>query len=535
MPNPRVSILMPVYNNGDYVAEAIESMLSQTFDDFELIVLDDCSTDHSRQVIEEFKDKRIIYHRNEKNLGLANNLNVGLDLARGEFIARMDGDDISLPERLQTQIDFLDRNPDIDLCSCGLEKFGKETDVWIRESDPEQVKITMMFYSPVLHATSVWRRDVFEKYQLRYRQAAFPAEDYDLWARAVFHCQLVNIPQVLYKYRIHGIQVTKTDDRTELRDRQIRLDYLRKALPDLSDDEAELIVNDLRKKEVTAQRLLQISNRLIELNSKNRFFNEKLLRKRFEKILFTTYNQQSETFANKKAFADLGFIVGTKYLFYSMKKHIRLFLKAVNAKRKDRNVSLFLTTKLFLAKSLLQNLIVVNKKTSLDIAKSAKINVVSGKLSINKGWTRKDPFCSLFFMADGAVLEVRKAFDIYSGAKIYINKNAKLILGSGYINHNINLSCFERIEIGEGVVISENVTIRDSDDYEIIGNNKSITQPIKIGNHVWVGMNVTILKGVTIGDGAIIAAGAVVNKDVPANTLVGGVPAKVIKTGVEWK
>ena len=216
---------MPVYNNGNYV-EAIESMLCQTFSDFELIVLDDCSTDHSREVIESFADKRIIYHRNEKNLGLANNLNIGLDLARGEFIARMDGDDISLSERLQIQVDFLDSHADIDLCSCGLEKFGKETDIWIRETDPEQVKITMMFFSPVLHATSVWRREKFEKHGLRYRQEAFPAEDYDLWARAIASgLQLANIPQVLYKYRIHGVQVTKTDDRNLVREIEIRQEF----------------------------------------------------------------------------------------------------------------------------------------------------------------------------------------------------------------------------------------------------------------------------------------------------------------------
>lgn len=284
---PRVSILMPVYNNGDYVAEAIESMLGQTFGDFELIVLDDCSTDHSREVIEDFSDKRIIYHRNEKNLGLANNLNVGLDMARGELIARMDGDDISLPDRLQVQVDFLDKNPDIDLCSCGLEKFGQETDVWIRESDPEQVKITMMFYSPVLHATSVWRRASFEKHDLRYRQEAFPAEDYDLWARAVFHCRLTNIPDVLYRYRIHGIQVTKTDDRVSQRDRQIRLDYLRKALPNLAEEEiVEFIERFIEKKALnlnSAQALKTIYQGVLQANAKSRFFNQEKLKIRLKR------------------------------------------------------------------------------------------------------------------------------------------------------------------------------------------------------------------------------------------------------------
>ncbi|NLO69442.1 MAG: glycosyltransferase, partial [Porphyromonadaceae bacterium] len=294
--SPRVSILMPVYNNGDYVAEAIESMLGQTFGDFELIVLDDCSTDHSREVIEDFSDKRIIYHRNEKNLGLANNLNVGLDMARGELIARMDGDDISLPDRLQVQVDFLDNNPDIDLCSCGLEKFGQETDVWIRESDPEQVKITMMFYSPVLHATSVWRRASFEKHDLRYRQEAFPAEDYDLWARAVFHCRLTNIPEVLYRYRIHGIQVTKMDDRAKEKTFEIVNSYLSAALPELNNiHRKRLIKNFLQIEQVSHHNYKDVKSEYIsflKVAERNDFFEKKLLiknlKRKYQNMCFAT-------------------------------------------------------------------------------------------------------------------------------------------------------------------------------------------------------------------------------------------------------
>lgn len=290
--SPRVSILMPVYNNELYVAEAIESMLNQTFGDFELIVLDDCSSDNSQDVVESFTDNRIIYHRNEKNLGLANNLNVGLDLAKGEFIARMDGDDISLPTRLETQVNFLDLHSDIDLCSCGLEMFGHEKTVWIRESDPEQVKITMLFYSPVLHATSVWRRESFKKNNLRYDQNAFPAEDYDLWGRAVFFCKLVNIPQVLYRYRIHGIQVTKTDDRTAIRDRSIKTDYLKNALPTLSSADREMFIEKfIYKNDITIQNIKSLKElylKIIEANNTVNFFDIKRLNKRLERYYQNT-------------------------------------------------------------------------------------------------------------------------------------------------------------------------------------------------------------------------------------------------------
>jgi acetyltransferase-like isoleucine patch superfamily enzyme len=175
------------------------------------------------------------------------------------------------------------------------------------------------------------------------------------------------------------------------------------------------------------------------------------------------------------------------------------------------------------------------RKTALKVEKTATITSIRGTFRFNKKWTSNDPFPSLLYLGKNASIEVKDSFSIHSGSRVYVNQGAKLILGSGFINNNLNLSCFEQIEIGFGVAISENVCIRDSDDHTILSSPHTKTQAIKIGNHVWIGMNVTILKGVTIGDGAIIAAGSVVTKDIPAKTLAAGVPAKVIKTEVEWK
>jgi acetyltransferase-like isoleucine patch superfamily enzyme len=131
---------------------------------------------------------------------------------------------------------------------------------------------------------------------------------------------------------------------------------------------------------------------------------------------------------------------------------------------------------------------------------------------------------------------INKNFFFLYGSSIYINENATLTIGSGYCNINASISCFESITIGNEVFISENVMIRDSDDHNISGGKSTKkTSPIYIGNHVWIGARVTILKGVTIGDGAVIAAGTVVNKDVEPNTLVGGVPSKIIRNNISWE
>ncbi len=169
------------------------------------------------------------------------------------------------------------------------------------------------------------------------------------------------------------------------------------------------------------------------------------------------------------------------------------------------------------------------------IGRNVTINV-NKRFVFNKNWNEKrdrnNTIPALFELSDNAKLIVDD-FRIYAGGKVCVASNAELKLGTGYINHNTSIECFQRIEIGNNVCISDNVQIRDSDNHLIKGKEQESTKPIVIKDDVWIGMGAIILKGVTIGEGAIVAAGAVVNKDVPPHTLVGGVPAKILKENVE--
>lgn len=178
--------------------------------------------------------------------------------------------------------------------------------------------------------------------------------------------------------------------------------------------------------------------------------------------------------------------------------------------------------------------IICLKKSNFQLAKSSKI-ILNGTLMFSDNDINGSTRQSNLRMDKDSILEIKKFFSIYYGADIILFKGAKLNLGSGFFNSNIKIRCHERIEIGEDVAISHDVTIMDSDAHEGLWEGYEKTKPIKIGNHVWIGTRVTILKGVTIGDNAIIAAGSVVTKDVPNNTIVAGVPAKVIKTDINWK
>lgn len=167
------------------------------------------------------------------------------------------------------------------------------------------------------------------------------------------------------------------------------------------------------------------------------------------------------------------------------------------------------------------------------IHKEAKVNIKDAFL-FNICWEGKQNQAATLSLAENSELDVGY-FRTYGGTYISVAPGAKLSLGTGFLNNNSKISCFEEITIGKGVKISEDVLIRDSDNHTILRAGFKKTAPIKIGNHVWIGARAVILKGVTIGDGAVIAAGAVVNKDVPPNTLVGGVPAKILKENISWE
>jgi glycosyltransferase involved in cell wall biosynthesis len=199
---------MCVYNGQEFLTEAVQSVLSQTFTSFEFIVVNDGSTDGSAAILLSFNDPRIRIIENVRNLGLIRSLNIGLEAARGELIARMDADDICVPERFAKQVDFLDRDPDIGLCGTWLQIIGEDQ----RYTFPlthEEIKVALLEYNPIAHPSIMFRSRVIKEAGLTY-DIDFPgAEDYELWTRAIFLTKFANIPEPLLFYRKHSQQVTQ--------------------------------------------------------------------------------------------------------------------------------------------------------------------------------------------------------------------------------------------------------------------------------------------------------------------------------------
>lgn len=279
--SPKVSILMPIYYTASYLKEAVDSILAQTYTDFELITLDDCSPDNAQEILDQYSDERIVRYKGVTNRGLSNVLNVGLTMAKGEYIARMDSDDVSFPERLATQIQFMEQHPEVDLCSCGMELFEARSEVWTRNADPRKVELEALFFSPILHASSLWRKDSFEKHGLIFDQDMVPAEDYDLWVRALLcRLTLVNMPQVLYRYRIRPNQATSNSEACNAKVLEIRRKYLQATLPALSEGYVE---DFLEMTTLSWRRFILLMWAVVRSNGQSRFFDQKLLVKRLVK------------------------------------------------------------------------------------------------------------------------------------------------------------------------------------------------------------------------------------------------------------
>ncbi len=205
---PKISVVMPAYNAEKYIAEAIESILSQTFRDFEFIIINDGSTDRTKEIILSFGDARIVYLENEKNLGIVETLNRGLDAARGEYIARMDADDAAMPERFEKQLAYMEKHPEVGVLGCGIRIFGEGTFEHDRtfSTSSEDLQAELLFSSCMAHPSVMIRRAALG--DIRYEKEFAGAEDYLMWWRLAQRCSLSTLPEVLQKYRIHGGQIT---------------------------------------------------------------------------------------------------------------------------------------------------------------------------------------------------------------------------------------------------------------------------------------------------------------------------------------
>lgn len=209
---PEISVILPVYNAQLFLKEAIDSVLQQSFSNFELIIINDGSTDKSHEIIIGYKDERIIY-REQKNSGLAATLNNAIHLARAEYIARMDNDDVSLPDRFEKQLKFMKEHPQTGLLGTATEiidENGKTTSRFMQHPCGNvALKLALMFNNPFVHASVMFKKSVFVKAgEYSVDQNYF--EDYNLWSRMARVSNIANLSQRLLKYREVSTSMSRT-------------------------------------------------------------------------------------------------------------------------------------------------------------------------------------------------------------------------------------------------------------------------------------------------------------------------------------
>ncbi|RLC61459.1 MAG: hypothetical protein DRI01_08460 [Chloroflexi bacterium] len=199
---PKVSVVMSVYNGEKYLREAIESILNQTFTDFEFLIVNDGSTDGSLEIIQGYPDERIRVINNEQNIGLTRSLNKAISQAKGEYIARQDADDISLPERFEQQLRYFDQYPEVALLGTSVYKIDEQGRVVGRIIVPAEPGGNLLRANQFSHGSTIFKREVVDRLG-GYNELFRYCQDYEFWGRIAKHYPVRNLPQPLYKLRFH--------------------------------------------------------------------------------------------------------------------------------------------------------------------------------------------------------------------------------------------------------------------------------------------------------------------------------------------
>lgn len=283
-----VSVIMSNYNTPEeYLRASIESILNQTYQNFEFIIVDDCSTDNSLSIIESYTDDRIKIIKNPQNLGITKSLNRALAVARGEFVARMDADDISLETRFAKQVEFLKNHPDHIVCGTGVRLIGdwqtKHTNEYICSiiPDKETYQIQLLFsnYPNIVHPTAMFNHNILLKHNITYNENYPLAQDYRMWVSCSEASECANINEILLKYRVHGKAVS--NDKKELQKKiaiQIIQEQLDKLHVKLDEDYADIHKGFLFNRKPYDIRCKKWIKTLLKQNKKYKIYNQKKMK-----------------------------------------------------------------------------------------------------------------------------------------------------------------------------------------------------------------------------------------------------------------
>ncbi len=212
---PAITVILPAYNGATYLEESVESILSQTVSDFELIAINDGSTDNTFDILQGYskKDQRVVLIDNPGNIGLIATLNRGLSLSRGRFIARQDADDVSLPHRFEQQLAYFDRNPDVGLVGStmdAVDEAGRRLEIYRFPETDLEIRFRLLFNCSFCHTSVMVRKELLDRYGLAFDHQFKYAEDYELWVRLLSHTKAYNFPDPLVKYRVVNSGVCKS-------------------------------------------------------------------------------------------------------------------------------------------------------------------------------------------------------------------------------------------------------------------------------------------------------------------------------------
>lgn len=292
----KISVVLPVYNCELYIEDAISSILNQTIQDFEIIIIDDCSVDNTVKIIQTIKDERIRLILKEENKGLIDSLNVGFKEAKGKYIARMDGDDISLPNRFQKQLEILENNPDIKACGCWLNEFGYSNKIINHKEKHDEIVSRLLLSCSMSLCSAMLERSWITDF--KFNKTKLHVEDYDFWSKMAWTGKFYNIQEVLYNYRVHELQVSTVYKPVQIQgDIDIKLFLFKKLQYNteiFSDEMIEKMLLLNKSIEIEEFKLfLKWLNQLAFFNKKKQIYSpvelEKVLKILKRSILFSLY------------------------------------------------------------------------------------------------------------------------------------------------------------------------------------------------------------------------------------------------------